>query len=416
MTEQQQSESERPRDGRLGVFGSLCTMVFLVNFARVVFAPLLDPFRVQFGIGTEGAVGLIATLAWIGSALPRIPTGYVLTRVARHRVVGWTGLVLTASAAFTAAATSLTMVYVGALCMGLASGAYFIAANPLVSELFPRRVGRAIGVHGMSSQLAAVAAPSFVGLVLIRERWAVPVLGQTEAWRVVFVAIAAVTAVTTAVFYVVARRTTMPAAGTEDRDLLSALRRQWKIILTGLAILGATGFVWNGVFNFYVRYMTVAKDLSAAQGRTLLTLVFLAGVPAFLLTGDLADRVPHVPLLLALLGGFAVSLFGLTVVGGFLPIVAVTLVLGYIVHSTFPAMDTFMLDSLPDDNRASAYALYSGSMMLVQATGSVAVGLLVDAGIGYDAAFRGFAAVLVLVLAGLVGLYLLDRLPAGAEP
>ncbi|MCT9095818.1 MFS transporter [Haloarchaeobius sp. HME9146] len=390
-------------------------MVFLVNFARVVFAPLLDPFRAAFGITSEGAVGLIATLAWVGSALPRIPTGYLLTRVPRHRVVLGTGVVLTVATTFTAFAGSLTLVYLGAFLMGLASGAYFIAANPLVSELFPERVGRAIGIHGMSSQLAAVGAPLFVGLVLLRESWQVPGLGELAAWRVVMLTLAVVAAVTTVAFYRVASRSAMPTAGADDRNLLVALKRQWRIILTGVVVLGGTGFVWNGLFNLYVRYLSVAKGLAPAQGRTLLTLVFLAGVPAFFLTGDLADRIPHVPLLLGVLGAFAGCLLALTYVSGFLPIVVVTLVLGYVVHSTFPAMDTFLLGSLPDENRASAYALYSGVVMLVGATGSVTVGALVDLGLQYDEVYRGFAVILVAILGILVVLYRLDRLPTGAD-
>ncbi len=400
---------------RWRVFGSLCAMVFLVNFARVVFAPLLDPFRAAFGITSEGAVGLIATLAWVGSALPRIPTGYLLTRVPRHRVVLGTGVVLTVATTFTAFAGSLTLVYLGAFLMGLASGAYFIAANPLVSELFPERVGRAIGIHGMSSQLAAVGAPLFVGLVLLRESWQVPGLGELAAWRVVMLTLAVVAAVTTVAFYRVASRSAMPTAGADDRNLLVALKRQWRIILTGVVVLGGTGFVWNGLFNLYVRYLSVAKGLAPAQGRTLLTLVFLAGVPAFFLTGDLADRIPHVPLLLGVLGAFAGCLLVLTYVSGFLPIVVVTLVLGYVVHSAFPAMDTFLLDSLPDENRASAYALYSGVVMLVGATGSVTVGALVDLGLQYDEVYRGFAVILVAILGILVVLYRLDRLPSGAD-
>ncbi|WP_435335786.1 MFS transporter [Haloarchaeobius sp. TZWWS8] len=389
-------------------------MVFLVNFARVVFAPLLDLFAVTFGISSEGAVGLIATLAWVGSALPRIPTGYLLTRFSRHRVVLGTGVVLTLSAAFTASANSLQQVYVGSFCMGLASGAYFIAANPLVSELFPERVGRAIGVHGMSSQLAAVSAPLFVGAVLTRETWAVPGLGTVASWRTVMLALTAVAAATTVVFYYVARRTEMPTAGANDRDLLAALRRQWPIVLTGFVLLGGTGFVWNGLFNLYVRYLSAAKGLPPSQGRTLLTLVFLAGVPAFFFAGDLADRLPRLPLLLTLLGGFAAALVALTFVSGFVPILVVTLALGYIIHSTFPTMDTFLLDSLPDENRSSAYALYSGSMMLFQAAGSVTVGAFVDAGFGYDGVYRGMALVLVGILLALTVLYRLDRLPTGA--
>jgi len=160
-------------------------MVFLVNLARIVFAPLLEPFRATFGL-TAGAAGLIATLAWLGSALPRLPTGYILTKVPRHRVVLATGVVLTASAAFTASSVTVPMLYAGALLMGLASGAYFISANPLISELYPDRIGRVMGIHGSASQVAAVLAPLFVTVVL-----------AVAGWRSVFWVISAMAAAAT---------------------------------------------------------------------------------------------------------------------------------------------------------------------------------------------------------------------------
>jgi predicted MFS family arabinose efflux permease len=381
----------------------MCSLVFLVNFGRVVFAPLLDPLTVSFGL-TESTAGLIATLAWLGSATPRIPTGYLLTRVERHRVVLGTGAVLTAAAALTAFANSVLTLGAGAFLMGLASGAYFIAANPLVSELYPQRVGRVLGVHGTANQLAAVVAPLFVGAVLL-----------TGSWRGVFTITSVVAALATAVFYWTARRTELPAAGAEDRALLAAARRQWPIILSGVAILGATGFVWNGLFNFYVKYVTATKGVDAATARNLLTVIFAAGVPAFWVTGRLADRLPHVPLMLAILGGFVTTLFALTVAEGLAALVGVTVVMGYVIHSLFPALDTYLLDSLPDENRASAYSVYSGAMMVVQATGSVAVGSLIDAGFGYDAVFRTFGGGLVAILAVLVVLWATDQLPKGGE-
>jgi predicted MFS family arabinose efflux permease len=381
----------------------MCSLVFLVNLARVVFAPLLDPLTVAFDL-TESTAGLIATLAWLGSATPRIPTGYLLTRVERHRVVLGTGAVLTVAAALTAFANSVLTLGIGAFLMGLASGAYFIAANPLVSELYPQRVGRVLGVHGTANQLAAVVAPLFVGAVLL-----------TGSWRGVFAITAIVAAAATAVFYWTARKTEMPAAGAKDRALLVAARRQWPIILSGVAILGATGFVWNGLFNFYVKYVTATKGVDAATARNLLTVVFAAGVPAFWVTGRLADRLPHVPLMLGILGGFVATLFALTVAQGLAALVAVTVVMGYVIHSLFPALDTYLLDSLPDENRASAYSVYSGAMMIVQATGSVVVGSLIDVGFAYDAVFRAFGGGLVAILAVLIVLWATDRLPKGGE-
>ena len=389
--------------GRVRLFGSLCALVFLVNFGRVVFAPLVAPLEEYF-LASEAAVGLVATLAWLGSALPRLPTGYLLTRVERHRVVLGTGALLAVSAAGMTFAPTIEFVMLGALLVGLASGAYFVAANPLISELFPQRVGRVVGVHGTASQLAAVVAPILVGLLLVRYDWRAP-----------FWLLSAAAVVVTAVIYVFADRADLPDAGTADHDLLGAIRRQYRIVALGVVIIGVGGFVWNGFFNFYIKYLTATKGVSPPTAQTLLTVVFAAGVPAFWFTGRLADRFRHVPLMLTVLGGFAVSLLAMTVVESLVGVVLVSVVLGYAVHSLFPAIDTFLLDSLPDADRASAYAGYSAAMMVVQAFGSVAIGTLVGMGYGYDYVFRvggfGVAALLVALLV----LYRAGRLPAGAS-
>jgi predicted MFS family arabinose efflux permease len=123
------------------------------------------------------------------------------------------------------------------------------------------------------------------------------------------------------------------------------------------------------------------------------------GVPAFLVSGRLADRLPNVPVLLGVVGGVAVCVLALTVAEGLLAVAAVSLVLGYVVHSLFPTVDAYLLTSLPDRNRASAYALYSSSMMFVQALGSGSVGLVVARGVSYTVAFRALAGLLLVVVA-----------------
>jgi len=397
---------------RRSLFVSLCGMVFLVNLARIVFAPLLEPLKAAFAVG-DGAVGLLATLAWVGSALPRIPVGYLLTRLRRRTVVLGSGLLLTGAAALAAAAPTIEWLYAGALGMGLASGAYFIAGNPLVSELFPDRVGAALGVHGGASQVAAVLAAPLVGVVLAG------VLADPlswEPWRTVLRAIALAAAASTLVLWWVSRWTTLPEAGAEDRDLLGAARRQWRIVLAGVAFIGATGFVYNGVFNFYVTYLVQAKGLGAPAARNLLTLLFLAGLPAFVVSGRLADRLPNVPYVLAIGGAFAGCLLALTAVSGVVALALASAAMGWVIHSLFPAMDTYLLDGLPDENRASAYAVYSGTMMLIQATGSVTVGTLREAGYGFDVLYSTLAGGLVVFVLVLVALYLDGRLPAGGVP
>ncbi|WP_144902555.1 MFS transporter [Halobellus captivus] len=374
-------------------------MIFLVNLGRVIFAPLLGEFIAVFQIG-EGTAGLIATLAWLGSAFPRVPTGWLLTRVPRHRVILAAGGVLTGASVFIASATSVAMVAIGAFLMGLAAGAYFVAANPLVSELYPDSVGWALGVHGMTSQIAAAAAAPLVTLFLT----------LFFDWRVVFAAIAVAAALVTITLFFVARSTTLPDAGSADRDIVAAIRSEWRAVLLGVVVVGATGFVWQGLFNFYELYM-ITKGLSDATAKNLLTVIFAAGVPAFFVSGRLADELPRVPYILAIISGFTICVLVLTVTTGVIAIVVLTAVIGYVLHSLFPAVDTYLLDTLPDESRASAYAWYSGGMMVVQATGSSAVGALREAGFAYDAIFTQLSLGLTVVAVGLLVLQRSNRLP-----
>jgi predicted MFS family arabinose efflux permease len=378
-------------------------MVLVVNLGRVVYAPLLEPLRRALTVDAA-AVGLLASLVWVGTAVPRIPTGYLLTKVPRHYVVLGTGLTLSGATALASVAPGVRALQAAALLMGVTGGAYFIAANPLVSELFPSRVGLALGVHGMAAQTAAVGAPLFV-------TWALGV----GTWETVFGVMAVATLAATVAFAVLAWRTDLPEAGTEDRDMLGAVRHQWRIVLAGVVLLGATGFVWQGVFNFYVSYLTGAKELAEPTANRVLSVTFAAGLPAFGISGRLADRLPEVPYILVLLGGFVTALLALTAVRGVVAVVAVSLLLGYVVHSLFPAMDTYLLGSLPDRHRASAYAAYSGTIMFVQAGGSWAVGALRDTGVAFEAVFRGFGGGLGVVLLVLVTGYLAGLFPTEAR-
>jgi len=388
---------------RRRLFGSLFAMVFVVNLGRVVFAPLVEPLRTALS-ADAAAVGLLVSLVWVGSAVPRIPIGYVLTKVPRHYVVFATGLTLAAATALASMAPDIRALQAAGLLMGVAGGAYFIAANPLISELFPDRVGLALGVHGAGAQLAAVGAPLFVGVAL-----------GVGTWQTAFRVMAGAVFVTTAAFTVTAWRTELPDAGSDDRDMLAAVRAQWRIVLAGVGFLGVAGFVWQGVFNFYVSYLVEAKSLTEPTARRALSVTFGAGVPAFALSGRLADRLPRVPYILALLASFIATLVVLTYASGLAAVLAVSAVLGYVMHSVFPAVDTYLLGSLPNRHRASAYATYSGTTLLIEAGGSWVVGDLRGGGVAFDAIFRAFAGVLAVLVALMVAGYLAGVVPAGAR-
>ncbi|MFB6080114.1 MAG: MFS transporter [Haloferacaceae archaeon] len=379
------------------LFAGLCGLVALVNFGRVAFAPLLEPLRAAFGAG-PAAVGLVVSLAWFGTAVVRIPTGYLLTRVPRHRVVLWTGGLLAAGAVLAALAPSLSVLGAAAFVLGASSGAYFVAAVPLIGELYPDGVGRAVGIHGTASQVAAVAAPGVVVATL-----------AVAGWRTVFWSLAVAAVAVTAAVALVARRTPLPVVD-PDRDFRTALSH-WRVVLAGVSVVAAAGFVWQGLFNFYVTYLIAEKGLGLDAANLALTVLFAAGVPGFALGGRLADRLPSVPYLLSLLAAFVCGLLVLVRVEGPVALFAVSVGIGTVVHALFPALDVYVLGALPAADRASAYAVFSGVALALESGGSGAVGALTDAGYAFGTVFGVAAALLAAVVVGLAALYLDGRFP-----
>jgi DHA1 family inner membrane transport protein len=386
------------------LFGTLCGLVFFVNFGRVAFAPLVEPLQAAFGVG-PAAIGTVTTLVWFGSAAPRLPAGYLLTRVRRERMVLGTGILLTIAAAATGAADSLLTLRVGAFVLGLASGVYFVAAIPLVGELLPGQRGRAIGIHGTASQLAAVVAPAAVVAVLASLSW---------RWAFWLLAVAAAASTLTLVHLIRRHPESVPTPPETDRSFVAALSH-WRVIVAGTAFVAGVGLVWQGVFNFYVPYLTTAKGLSESTANSLLTLVFAAGVPAFWLSGRLADRWSHVPYLLAINAAFLLALGGLIWVESLAAVVVATAVIGLVIHGVFPAIDTYMLGTLPAADRTSAYAVFSGVALLLESTGSGIVGALRGAGYGFDLVFAGAAACLAVLIAVLAGFWLGGWIPTDSS-
>ena len=380
------------------LYGGLLGMVFVVNFGRVAFAPLVEPLQAAFDVG-PAAVGAVVSLVWFGTALPRLPLSYILTRVSRRRIVVVSGLLLTGAAVLTASAPDIRTLQIGVFAVGVASGTYFVSAVPLIGELYPDRVGRRIGIHGTASQFAAVAAPTVVVSAV-----------AVTTWRMVFWLLAAAALLTTIAFAVGLRRTDQVQEPPPARNFRGVLGN-WRVVLTGMLFISAAGFVWQGLFNFYVSIM-LARGLGAGTANALLTVAFAAGIPAFWISGTLVDRLPTIPYILGLVGLFTVGVLGVTVLCGAVALGAVSVVLGYTIHGLFPALDTYVLSALPADTRAGTFAAFSGLSIAVEASGSGAVGALVETGYPFSTVFRGFAIGLAAILVCAVVLYWVDRLPA----
>jgi len=121
-----------------------------------------------------------------------------------------------------------------------------------------------------------------------------------------------------------------------------------------------------------------------------------------------------VPYLLGIVSVLLVGVVLVVVSSGLAAVVAASVVVGFAIHMLFPAGDTYLLASLPDGSRASAYAVFSAGMMTTQAAGSWVVGEAIEAGADYDAVFLSLAGGLALVVVAYAVLEYAGRVPGGA--
>jgi len=374
--------------------------VFLLGLSRVVFAPLVQSLMDAFTV-SEGTIGVVLTLMWGGTAVSAVPAGYLLTRVGRRPMIVACGAVLGGANILVSVSPTIEVLAFGAALLGLSAGGYFAAVNPFLADLYPTQVGRAVGIHGMSQQFAATLAPVAVTAALV-----------IGTWWTTFAVAGATVFVATALFWALSRDVD-PSGGADAQPaaFLASVRSQWRVVVAGVGMAGATMFVWMGVFNFYVPYLSAAKTVSSSSASLLLSLSFAAGIPAFWVSGRLADRIRRVPLVLGIVAAFAGLVGLLPVVDGFWPLAAMSIALGFVIHALFPALDSYLLTSVPDENRGSAYALLLAATITIEAPGSAVLGALVASGVAYDVVFRLASAGLWTVLACLLLVYRLRWIP-----
>jgi len=377
----------------------MLALMFFLGLSRMVFPPLVDSFTQSFDV-RQGAIGLTFTLLWFATAVSTLPTSYLLARVQRRKMVLTTGLLVGAASLLAGTAPSIWIFTAGGALLGLGLGGYFIASNPLLTELYPARIGHVIGVHGTAYQLAGTIAPLVVTGVL-----------TVTSWRITFVVIGALVLLSTGRLYLIGSESN---EATDDRPVdagfLAGVSRQWNVVAAGLAMTGGVLFVWMGVYSFYVPYLVSTKSFSPSMANLMLSIVFAAGVPAFWFSGTISDRLSRVRLLLTIAAVFPVVLSLLTVVSEVPGVAIISIVLGFTLHSLYPAVDSYVLGTVPNENRSAAYAVLLGMTFAVQAPGSLVVGALVEWGYPYDLLFRTSAVALVCVFvllaaAGRTGLF-----------
>ncbi|WP_062386706.1 MFS transporter [Demequina iriomotensis] len=327
------------------------------------------------------AAGVVVGAPTIAAGAARFPRKTLLTVLAAAFTLGTLASAL---------APTFETVVAARFLAGLPHGAYFgIAALAAADLMGPGKRGRAAAFV-----LSGLTIANVVGVPAIT--W----LGQHTSWRVAYLAVAAIFALTTAAIAVWVPRAPGDPHATVRREL-GAFRRPavWLALATGS--LGFGGFF--AVYSYVSPLATEVTGASESFVPVALVMLGLGMTVGNLVGGRMADT-GAVRAVFILFGVFAASLLGLALTAATLPGLLIGLfMVGGSAAAISPAIQTRLMD-VAGDSQTIAAALNHSALNMGNSLGAFLGGAVIAAGLGYTApTWTGLALCVPGVLAAVAG-------------
>ena len=404
--------SFRSRLARLDALALTASIWFLAKFLRYLFPPLFPTLTGEYGV-SNAVVGGAFTALMLAYAAMQLPSGVLADRFGGWRVV--TAGALVAAVASLALAAPLMLgsplpfaVLVAAMVLvGVGTGMHKTVAVPLLSRVYSRRRGRALGVLDTFGAFGGVVAPVAVVAVTTGA------LAATTDWPTVFLAAGAI-GLALAVAFALRVPGRVGDAGAGDPDSgtsLSAYARLFadRDVAAFVAVTVLFSFSYNGAVAFFPTYLVETADLSAATAGTVYAALFAVSVVQ-VATGAASDRLGRLPVIAAALGLAAVGLAFVVALptANILVVGASVVAFGLGSHGFRPVRGAYLVELVPDDVAGGALGVVRTAIMGVGAVAPATVGVLAEA-FGFQVAFAALLAVLVGALLALAAVAALSR-------
>lgn len=163
------------------IVGLLCFGWVSIWIYRTVLTPIYGEMQASLGISSDASMGAIASIYFFSYTGMQIPAGMLVDRLGIKAVLVPGFALFALAAVLIGSADTINMVYLGSLCAGLGTGAYYGSAYSLSGRTIPREnrtfsnaiinsgsaVGMAIGLIGSSWLVKSMGLPWNVMLYII---------------------------------------------------------------------------------------------------------------------------------------------------------------------------------------------------------------------------------------------------------
>lgn len=370
----------------------LSAAAFASGLSLRVTDPLLPRLAGEFGV-TLGRASDVVTFFAMAYGLSQLFFGPLGDRFGKVRVVAWSCVACTVTAALCALAPRFEVLVVARLLAGATCAAVIPLSMAWIGDVVAYEQRQPVIARFLIGQIMGVAAGQLLG----------GLAAEHATWRVPFIGLAIFFAIVSLILFSVVKRLPLHARGTihvEGNAFVRVFREFWlvaaqpwprimlvTVFLEGLFVYGAFAFIASHLHRTY------SLSLAAAGA-----IVMLFGLGGFLFAAFSSWFVRRYGELGLVVRGGALAgagLLGIAWGGGWMGATLACTMLGfgfYMLHNTLQTNATQM----SPERRGAAVSSFASLLFLGQAAGVASAGLVVErSGTGVAIATGGFGVIAV---------------------
>jgi NNP family nitrate/nitrite transporter-like MFS transporter len=258
----------------------LLAIYYLAVLSRMVFAPLLPIFEVEFGL-THGQAGSLFLIVASGQCIGLLGSGILATRWS-HRWTIFLSMIISGTAMLTVSqSVSVYQVLPGIVMVGAALGLYFPSGMATLTELISHEHwGKAIALHEMAPNLAFITAPLILEALL-----------RLTPWRGIPLVLGILSIVVGLLFLFFGPKTHLKGTPPNPRAIRQVVQHAsfWVLAL----LLGLSVGAESGVYSMLPLFLANEMGFARESANSLVGLSRVPGLLILFFSGLITDRMGH---------------------------------------------------------------------------------------------------------------------------
>ncbi|OIB58106.1 MFS transporter [Natrialba sp. SSL1] len=373
--------------------------------------PVIIP-HLEDAYGLSLAVsGLLVTVLWFFAAIGQLPGGMLADRYSEGKLMAVGTAVVALALGVIVSSSSALALFLATALWGLGHSLYPIARITFLSNLYPGRLGSALGVTMATGDIGQTVLPPIATLLAAAIAWQAGLGFVAPLLLLAGLAVLA-TSVTTATRSSRPERDTAEAAGRSDADataegdsssqslsdlldVVAELRRPAMGLMTGILFLYM--FIWQSFTAFYPTYLTRTKEISPTTASVLFGFFFAVGVLVKPAAGAAYDRIGMRIALISILTPAVAGFLLLPFVDSVWLLVGITALISTML-GTGAVTQSYLADSFSKEMQGSGLGVVRTVSASLAAAGPVIFGVIGDYGY-FDQGYIALAVIMAVVIA-----------------